>query len=201
MIKKIIRGIPFLVTFLSMTACQTLFSFSPDRAAIQEIVLNSPSTMEVHRDTIRVLPMQEFEAGMMVLATYLGTSEGGQMSECLALFQTEKGVEGWNAFSHGSGCWPAGLLDEDPVQILYGQRSSNGQSTSDASGLVYLPEITSVEVTWGDGESQSLEVVKGSFLGLRSGSHELKSITAFDEFATPVYSYVVPSPTPGKGTP
>ena len=201
MIKKIIRGIPFLVTFLSMTACQTLFSFSPDRAAIQEIILNSPSTMEVHRDTIRVLQMQEFEASMMVLATYLGTIEDGQMSECLALFQTEKGVEGWNAYSHGSGCWPAGLVDEDPVQILYGQRSSDGQSTSDVSGLVYIPEITSVEVTWGDGESQPLEVVKGSFLGLRTGSHDLKSITAFDEFATPVYSYEVPSPAPGKETP
>jgi hypothetical protein len=201
MIKKFIRAIPFLVAFLSLTACQTIFSFSPDRAAIQEIVLNSPSTIEVHRDTIRVLQMQESKAGMMVLATYLGTGEGGQMSECLALFQTEKGVEGWNASSHGSGCWPAGLVDEEPVQILYGRRSSNGQSTSDVSGLVYKPEITSVEVTWGDGESQALEVVKGSFLGLRTGSHELKSLTAFDESETPVYSFEVPSPAPGKETP
>jgi hypothetical protein len=201
MINKFIRVIPFLVAFLSLTACQTIFSFSPDRAAIQEIVLNSPSTMEVHRDTIRVLQMQEFKTGMMVLATYLGTGEGGQMSECLALFQTEKGDEGWNAYSHGSGCWPAGLVDEEPVQILYGQRGSFGQSTSDVSGLVYKPDITSVEVTWGDGESQALEVVKGSFLGLRSGSHELKSLTAFDESETPVYSYEVPSPAPGKETP
>jgi hypothetical protein len=201
MIKKFIRAIPFLVAFLSLTACQTIFSFSPDRAAIQEIVLNSPYTIEVHRDTIRVLQMQESKAGMMVLATYLGTGEGGQMSECLALFQTEKGVEGWNASSHGSGCWPAGLVDEEPVQILYGRRSSNGQSTSDVSGLVYKPEITSVEVTWGDGESQALEVVKGSFLGLRTGSHELKSLTAFDESETPVYSFEVPSPAPGKETP
>jgi hypothetical protein len=200
MIKNIIRGIPFLVAILPLTACQTLFSFSPDRAAIQEIILNSPSTMEVHKDTIRVLQMQEFDPGMMVLATYLGTVEGGQVSECLALFQTEKAVEGWNAYSHGSGCWPAGLLDEEPLQILYGQRSSNGQSMSDVSGLVYVPEITSVEVTWDDGESQALDVVKGSFLGLRTGKHDPKSITAFDEDGKPVYSYEVPSPAPGKDT-
>ena len=202
MIVRLIRTSLILVAFLTITACQSLLSFSPDRAAVQEIVLHSPSMMEVHRDTIRVLQMQEFDPGIMVLATYLTTTEGSQMSECLALFHAQKGAEGWNARSQGSGCWPAELIEEEPpIQVIRGQRSSGNQSSSDVSGLVMDPEIKTIQITWQDGESQVLEVVKGSFLSVRSGLHDLQTIDALNEAGELVYSEVIPTPAPGKSSP
>lgn len=192
----------FLAASLFLTACQSIFTFSPDRAAVQEIVLNSPSMIEVHRDTIRVLQLQEFDPGILVLATYLATAEGSQLSECLALFYSEKAVEGWNAHSRGSSCWPAELAEEEsPLHFIHGQSRSGNQSTSDASGLIYDPEITSVQLTWEDGETQVLEIVKRSFLSVRNGQHELKVVEGLDESGELVYSQEIPEPPPDKTVP
>jgi hypothetical protein len=199
MIKRTIQASLILFAFLLSTACQTLLSFSPDRAAVQEIVLNSPAMIEVHRDTIRVLQMQEYDQGTLVLATYLANMGEGQLSECLALIYSQKGLEGWNASSRGSGCWPAELVeDEKPIQVLSGQSRSGAHSSSDASGLVYDPEIKTIQLTWKDGETQVLEVVKASFLSVRTGMHDLQSVTAIDASGELVYSLEIPPPAPGK---
>jgi hypothetical protein len=201
-IQRIVQAFPFLVACLFLTSCQALFNFSPDRAAVQEIVMNSPSMIEVQRDTIRVLQMQEFDPGFIVLATFLATAEGGQMSECLAMFYAEKAVEGWDAHSRGSSCWPAELVQEEPpLQVIRGQSRSGDQSSSDASGLVYDPEITTIQLTWDDGENQELEVIKGSFLSVRAGQHELQTVNALDESGQVVYTHNIPTPAPGKETP
>ena len=201
MIQRILKASTFLCAALILSACQALFSFSPDRAAVQEIVLNSPSMNEIHRDTIRVLQMQEFDPGIMVLATYLATAEEDQMSECLALFQTEKTTEGWDAHSQGAACWPAALVDTDPIQVIYGQTNIDGQSSSNISGLVYKPEINTIEIVWEDGENQKVEVIKGSYLALRLGQQEFQVINALNESGELVYSYEKPTPAPGKETP
>jgi hypothetical protein len=201
MIKRIFIACLILAASLFLTACREILNFSPDRAAVQEIVLNSPPMIEVHRDTIRILQMQEFNPGFMVLATYLATAEADQLSECLALYHAEKGVEGWNARSQGSGCWPAELMEEDPIQVLRGHSRSGIQSSSDVSGLVYDPEIKSIELTWDDGEKQVLDVVKGSFLSVRSGLHELQTINALNQSGERVFSQDIPTPAPGKETP
>lgn len=201
MIKRMFQTCLILAASLFLTACQALFSFSPDRAAVQEIILNSPSMIEVHRDTIRVLQMQEYDPGMMVLVTYLVTADS-QISECLALFHAEKAVEGWNARSHGSGCWPAELADEEaPLQVIRGQSRSGNQSSSDASGLVYDHEIETIQLTWNDGENQVLEVIKGSFLSVRTGLYDLQTLNALDASGELVYSHEIPSPAHGKETP
>jgi hypothetical protein len=202
MTKRVLLACFILAISMFLTGCQPLLSFSPDRAAVQEIVLNSPPMIEVHRDTIRVLQLQEFNSGIMVLATYLATAEGGQMSECLALFYAEKAVDAWVAHSRGSSCWPAELVDqEDPIQVLHGQSRSGDQRSSDASGLVYDPEIKTIQLFWKDGESQDLEVVKGSFLSAREGLHELQSVNAINESGKLVFRQDIPTPAPGKETP
>lgn len=202
MIKRMVRAYLLLGACLFLTSCQAFFNFSPDRAAVQEIVMNSPSMVEVHRDTIRVLQMKEFDPGFIVLATYLATAEGGQMSECLAMFYAEKAVEGWDAHSRGSSCWPAELVQEEPpIQVIRGQSRSGDQSSSDASGLIYDPEIKTLQLTWDDGESQTLEVIKGSFLSVRAGLHELQTVNALNESGQIVYTHNIPIPAPGKETP
>jgi hypothetical protein len=202
MTKWVLRACLILAASLFLTACQSLLNFSPDRAAVQEIVLNSPSMIEVHRDTIRVLQLQEFDPGTMVLATYLATAEGDQLSECLALFYAEKAIEGWNAHSRVSSCWPAELVEEEaPIHFIHGKSRSGDQSTSDTSGLVYDPEIKAIQLIWEEGDSQVLEVVKGSFLLVRTGQHELKAINALNESGELVYSQEIPAPAPGKDIP
>jgi hypothetical protein len=202
MIKRVIGACLTLAACLFLTACQGLLNFSPDRAAVQEIVLNSPSMIEVHRDTIRVLQVQDFDPGSMVLATYLATAEGGRLSECLALFHAQRAVEGWNARSRGSSCWPAELVEEEePIQVIRGQSRDGLESSSDVSGLVYNPQVKTIELTWEDGEKQQLAVIKGSFLSVREGMHELQALNALNESGELVFSPDIQTPAPGKDIP
>ncbi len=42
-------------------------------------------------------------------------------------------------------------------------------------GKINDPAITKVRVTWQDGQSQEAEVIKGSFIALRTGRVEIKT--------------------------
>jgi hypothetical protein len=203
-IMMIIRSLgfgAFLAASFFLSGCQTIFNISPDRAAVQEIVTNGPSPMEVNRDTIRVLQLQESEQDFMVLATYLATHESGQLNECLSLYKATKANHGWNAFGYGSNCWPAARVDQESISISMGQNVSTDGSMSDVSGLVYDPEIKSIEINWDDGTSQIAEVVKGSYLAVQSVQNSVQFVQAFNETGDLVYSYQQPTPAPGKENP
>jgi hypothetical protein len=201
MIKQILSYIALLSGPFLLSSCQALLNFSPDRAAVQEIIMNSPQSLEVHRETIRVLQLQESEQGILVLTTYLATHENDQISECLALYRTAKTSDGWTAFGQGSSCWPAALVDEDSISISMGQQTTDESTSSNVAGLVYDPQIKLIEVVWDDGITQAVEVVKSSYLAVRSGQYSVQFISAFDETGEVVYSYQQPTSAPGKESP
>jgi hypothetical protein len=201
MIKQILWYLALLAAPFLLSSCQTLLNFSPDRAAVQEILINSPKSVEVHRETIRVLQLQESELGILVLTTYLATHENDQISECLSLFRTNKGSDGWTASGQGSSCWSAALVDQDPISISMGQQTTNENTSSNVAGLVYDPQIMSIEVIWEDGTTQTVDIVKRSYLAVRSGQYSVQFIHAFDETGEMVYSYHKPTPAPGKESP
>jgi hypothetical protein len=201
MIKQILWFGALLAASFFVSSCQTLFNFSPDRAAVQEVITNPPASLEVHRETIRVLQLQESEQGIMVLTTYLATGESGQISECLSLYKTAKDSQGWTALGQGSSCWPAALMDQDLISVSIGQNATDESSLSDVTGLVYDPQIKSIEVFWDDGTIQAVEVIKSSYLAVRSGQYSVQFIHAFNETGELVYSYQKPTPAPGKENP
>ena len=184
-----------------LSSCQTLFNFSPDRAAVEELITNSPVSLEIHPETIRVLQLLESEQGIMVLTTYLATSESDQMNECLSLYKTAKVSQGWSAYAQGSNCWPAALIDQESIRVSMGQNSTGVSSWSDVSGLVYDPLIKSIEVIWDDGTIQDLDIVKGSYLAVRSGQYSVQFVHALNEAGELVYSYQKTNPAPGKENP
>jgi hypothetical protein len=201
MIKQILSYIALLSVPFLLSSCQALLNFSPDRATVQEIIINSPQSLEVHRETIRVLQLQESEQGILVLTTYLATHENDQISECLALYRTAKTSDGWTAFDQGSSCWPAALVDQDSISISMGQQTTNENTSSNVAGLVYDPQIMSIEVIWDDGTTQAIDIVKRSYLAVRSGQYTVQFIHAFDETGEMVYSYQKPTPAPAKESP
>lgn len=201
MIKQILWFGRLLAASFLISGCQTLFNFSPDRAAIQELATNSPTGFDLHRETIRVLQIQESEQGILVLTTYLATHEDGQMSECISLSTTEKTDQGWSAINQGSSCWPAELVDQESISVSMGQNTKDEYSLSNASGLVYDPQIKSIEVVWDDDTSQAVDIVEGSYLAVRSGQYSVQLVNAFDDMGELVYSYQNPPPAPGKENP
>lgn len=201
MVKQILWFGALLAGSFFLSSCQTLFNFSPDRAAVEELITNSPVSLEIHPETIRVLQLLESEQGIMVLTTYLATNESNQINECLSLYKTAKVSQGWSAYAQGSNCWPAALIDQEPIRVTMGQNSTGESSSSDVSGLVFDPQIMSIEVIWDDGTIQDLEIVKGSYLAVRSGQYSVQFVHAFDEAGELVYSYEETKPAPGKENP
>ncbi|MFO7624107.1 MAG: hypothetical protein R6V73_07130 [Anaerolineales bacterium] len=201
MVKQILWFGALLAGSFFLSSCQTLFNFSPDRAAVEELITNSPVSLEIHPETIRVLQLLESEQGIMVLTTYLATNESNQINECLSLYKTAKVSQGWTAYGQGLSCWPAALIDQEPIRVTMGQNSTGESSSSDVSGLVFDPQIMSIEVIWDDGTIQDLEIVKGSYLAVRSGQYSVQFVHAFDEAGELVYSYEETKPAPGKENP
>ena len=190
-------GLLMVVLFLS--GCDTLLNFSPDRAAVQAIVTSRSPSQEIHHDTIRVLQTQESSPGIVVLTTYLATQENDQMLECLALFNSEKFSQGWQAFGLGTTCWEVTLEDPNPISIGMLQNASLDTKMSYAIGLVFDPDIKLLDITWDDTFSQRIEVIKNSYLAIRAGQSSVASILAYDTKEDLVYTYQNPSLKEGDG--
>lgn len=84
------------------------------------------------------------------------------------------------------------------VSVTRGSSSGAGLDYTEVDGFVYQPEIVSLEVSWEDGETQTVDVVNGAYLALRSGIQEVTQIRALDAAGEVVYAYKSPAPAPGK---
>lgn len=198
-VKPLIISVALLLMGIFLSGCDTLLNFSPDRAAVQEIIASHPQGQEIHHDTIRILQTQESSPGIVVLATYLATQENDQMLECLALFNSEKFNQVWQSYGLGTTCWEATLEDPNPINMSMLQNASLDTKMSYALGLVFDPEITLIEITWDDTFSQRVEVIKKSYLATRTGHSSVASILAYDAQEDLVYTYQNPSIMDGDG--
>jgi hypothetical protein len=187
-----------VILVLGLSACN--LSFSPERAAVQEVLdMNrTPGHMQVDPATIQVLQKQSLQDDEMVLVAFQAIQDNGQLSECLFMHQVHRSLLGWVIASGGGGCGPAGGSGA-PLEISAGRYAGPyRQSSSHVAGKVYEEGIVAVEVTWDDGQRQRVQVVNASYLAVREGLHayaQLQALNAKDEV---VYTHENPPPAPGK---
>lgn len=186
------------ILVLGLSACNV--SFSPERAAVQEVLdMNgTPGNMQVDPATIQVLQKQSLQDDEMVLVAFQAIQDNGQLSECLFMHQVHRGLLGWVIASGGGGCGPAGGSGE-PLEISAGRYAGPyRQSSSHVAGKVYEEGIVAVEVTWDDGERQRVQVVNASYLAVREDLHAHAQLQALNANDQVVYTFQNLPPAPGK---
>lgn len=196
-ISRILKIIAFMV-FLTAAGCSGLLNFSPERAAVQEILSGNSFGMQAQTDTVQVLQSKALEGTKFVQVAFQAVDEQGRQQECLFVYETRKTPVGFVAGSGGGGCGPVNPPDEAPIGVGVGSSGGAGVVYTEADGFVYQPEIVSLEVIWKDGQTQTVEVVNGAYLALRSGRQELNQIKALDADGQVVYTHESGPPAPGK---
>ena len=196
-VSRILKIIALMV-FLTAAGCSGLLNFSPERAAVQEILSGNSFGMQAQPDTVQVLQSKALEGTKFVQVAFQAVDDQGRQQECLFVYETRKTPVGFVAGSGGGGCGIGKPPGGEPISVGVGSSGGAGVVYTEADGFVYQPEIASLEVTWEDGETQMIEVVNGAYLALRSGRQELAQIKALDADGEVVYTYESPAPAPGK---
>ncbi len=188
-----------MILLAFMSACSRILTFSPERAAVQEVLSNTDG--QVDPSSVQVLQKLEMDESVLVLVSYhKNNPEHRQISECLMLYETLKRGAGWQTGSGGGGCGPVADHPE-VIGASSGQNRNDEQAFSHADGLVYKEEVRSIRVTWEDGEEQTVDVVNGSYLTFRDGLHTVEQIDALDADGNVIYTHESPEPAPGKEAP
>jgi hypothetical protein len=196
-VRRMLKIIALLV-FLTAAGCQGMLNFSPERAAVQEILSGNSFGMQTQPDSVQVLQTKELEGTKFVQVAFQVVDEQGRQQECLFVYETRKTPVGFVAGSGGGGCGPVSAPDDPPIGVGVGSSGGAGVVYTEADGFVYQPEIVSLEVIWEDGETQSVDVVNGAYLALRSGRQELSQIKALDAAGQVVYTHESGPPAPEK---
>jgi len=186
-----------LLVLFAATGCRGLLSFSPERAVVQEILSNHTFGMQAQPDTVQVLQSKVLEGTKFVQVAFQAVDEQGRQQECLFVYETRKTPVGFVTGSGGGGCGPVNPPDV-PIGMSVGSSGGAGVVYTEADGFVYQPEIVSLEVIWEDGQTQTIEVVNGAYLALRSGRQELDQIKALDAAGEVVYTQESSPPAPEK---
>lgn len=183
-----------------LTGC----AFTPEWAVIQEVLEMGRrwhDSQQMKADTIQVLQTQSLRDDVIVLVTFQAVRNNGQLSECVFMYEAKRDTLEWTVGGGGGGCGLPGGMGE-PIGIGAGRHHSFGEdSYSCVDGLVYDDEVEAVQVTWGDGERQCIEVVNDSYLIVREGSHEYAEIRALDTDGEVIYTHERPEPATGKEVP
>jgi hypothetical protein len=184
-----------LWALLLLAACNV--TFSPEQAVLQS-VLDSPSDTQVNPATVRILQTKPWEGGQVAQVAFQEIDPGGQIYQCLYMYELQQSVLGWRTGGGGGGCGPVGGSGE-AIGIGAGQHSGvERMALSHVDGLVYDPNVRTIEIIWDDGESQQVEVVNGAYLALRAGEHEYTEVRARNAAGEVVYTHEQPQLAPGK---
>lgn len=167
----------FLLVFL--TACSGMLNFSPERAAVHNLLSDQWMGRITDPNSIQVLQKAEVEDISYVFLSYQATNDLGQVLECTYLYETYRRFGVWAAGSGGGGCGPL-LENQDVIGLGSGSHSRDGKVVSQVYGLVYSPTVARIEVTWDDGHVQEVEPVNDSYLAIRLTAAHLKRVEAFD---------------------
>lgn len=183
---------------LLLAACGPAFAFTPERAVIQDLMTSNAG--QIIPDSIRVLQVQPWQDGRLVLAAYQ-IQDVNQVQDCVSITQVIQRGTGWDSTGGGAGCWPAGANDM-PVDVGGGGLSgSDRQPLKYYYGLVYDPNISTVEVSWDDGEVQSVPVVNSSYLLARNGNPEALQVRALNAAQEVIFSFDMVEPDASKQEP
>ncbi len=166
---------------LLLVGCQGSGSASTDEAVTQQILKQPPAGAVIDPASIEVLQTQAFEGSQYVVVSYQ-RMWNNRDETCLAMLETHyEFLTGWIAGSGGGACTERDRKSTnagDPIHLSGGTQMRADQKKPDIShvlGKVNDPVITKVRVTWRDGQSQEAEVIKGSFIALRTGRAEIST--------------------------
>ena len=151
-----------------LSACNPLFGFSSERAAVLEALEVRSGDYKIERESIQVLQSQQVSEVMFVLLAFIGEDSSGFRSKCLFEYEMRKGRFGWEGAGSG-GCGLA-INSRERFQGVAGGAAGSSEPFSTAYGLVNAAEITIVEAVWDDGECQQADVINASFLIVRQGT-------------------------------
>ena len=182
------------LTLLLLTGC----AFVPEQAVLQEIQDLDQRWKDMHvlMDSVAVLQRQEWQGRPVYQVRFEAIRESGQRQECLFVYETHRRWGWWMIGGAGGGCGPVGGSGT-AIDVSWGRQGAglSRPALSHVDGLVYDPSVTTVEVTWFDGEEQQGEVINGGYLLLRSGSYEPSQVRALNATGEVVYIFE-PSPLP-----
>lgn len=178
-------------TLLLLAAGCAEMAYSPESAAQQAVRSGRiMPDLKVDPNSIQVLQSQPLGKSTLVLVSYQGMQARNGPMDCLYTFEAQKGALGWTSGGGGGGCSNA---KPDPTAMPISVGGNSGSGTGDpgyssVSGLVYRPDIQSVQVTWEDGMSQLAAVSNHSYLAVRGGVFKMKKVEAIDANRVTVYT-------------
>lgn len=181
-----------------LAGCGPFLNFSPESAAVQAVMTTHPGS-QVLPDTIVILQTQE-QAGSTTVMLKYQRIDNGLLFSCDYVYEGQNRPYGWFPSGGGGGC-TAGVLEDQQIGLGGGTRSSGLNSSSHTSGLVYDPEITSIEVEWDDGLVQRTDVINGSYLLVRKGQNHWASVSGYNSNDEVIYYQGQSEPPPGKRLP
>jgi hypothetical protein len=176
------------LVLVSLSACAGVLSFTPERAAVQQVM----QIQGVQPESVQILQKGEVGELTVVLVGYRRIlAQAGEM-QCLAHYEMINWAGWWMAGSGGGGCSTV-EAGGPPLGANQGSYRSNERAYSVVDGLVHQPDIREIEVTWEDGEAQRVKVESASYLVLRLGSeHRYQTVQAYDEQGERVYTLPLP---------
>jgi len=154
----------YLIFVILLTACiPGGMTFSPERAAIQDLIENQ----NARADSIRIRQVLPWRDGSIVLVSYLSDQENEEWN-CEAVYEVARDTTGWHISGAGSGC--SSEPNTGPITFGSGTHGNPPDEFSYTYGLVNLDDATWAEITWEDGVSQGISLVNDSFIVLRNGN-------------------------------
>jgi hypothetical protein len=166
-------------------------AFSAEQAAVTAATgITTGQGAVVNASSVQVLQSQALAGRAFVLVGFEQVKEG-RKEQCLFMYETVRARFGlWVPESGGGGCSPPvevngeAQLDKPALEIGGGTSSSGSgpllESFSHVNGLVYQEDIAEVRVTWEDGQQQSVPVVNGSYLIVRTGEVGFGNVEGLD---------------------
>ena len=168
---------------LASPGCGSLLAFTPERAAVEALLGPADRTgrpENIVSGSVKVQQIQAWRDASIVLITFNATEPEIGLVDCLYLFRVTRVRSRWVTDQDGQGCWTTGGSGE-LFQISLNQSwGSEDPGMSWAYGLVYDGRVAALDFLWEDGEMETIAVIQGTFLAMRTGVHEMVLVRPLD---------------------
>lgn len=200
------KSILFAVLLLAfgLSACVPLIGgTSPQQVVLQEINRSMEKQAALDNNSVQVRQTVDFQGKAFVFVTFDRQIEGRHES-CEWVYSTQKTRWGtWVPSSGGGGC--SGQISGPPQPAtplsMGGGTSSGGPNDpgySEVYGVANHKDIVRVRVTWEDEKMQEVELVNGSYMAIREGSHQWNTVEGLDAAGNLVFANPPLEKAPGK---
>ena len=159
------------------SACRPA-SASPEDAAL-DALRKRVENIRLDLDSVEVHQTKNMGDYVFVQITYQGLDVLGQMQVCETVEAVQPVSGGWSSTGGGSSCY-TGPVPDEPASVSAGSFGSGNSGLSYVSGIVNDPEVASIEIVWGDGVVETVEIENESFLAVRQGQQDYRLVRVLD---------------------